>query len=106
MSETRLSCLDAGEMHHAHVVGDSGAETRLCPCGVEFVARKPWQRFHAAACRRSFHAVRTEHGLRAKVSSVKILKCGVVSVVLRFDVEDRGRAQQLTPGAGIQVLST
>jgi hypothetical protein len=104
MSEPRLSRLDAREMHQAHVIADSSSETRVCQCGVAFTARKPWQRFHSLACKRTFHATRNEHGLRGKVNSVSILKRGVVSVVLRFDLEDRDRAQQLTPGTVLEVL--
>lgn len=42
--------------------------------------------------------------LRAIVSQVTIRKRGEISVVVRFDIDERERAQKLTPGQIVEIV--
>lgn len=72
-------------------------------CGAEFVPHKPWATFCSKSCRNAWHAA-DDGGLRGVVSSVRVMRRGVVSVVVRFGIEDRDRAVALDPGAVLEVL--
>lgn len=54
-------------------------------CSESFVPKRPWQRFHSAACRNAYHA---EHGHQGKVKGVRRLKRGW-SIVIHAD-DDAG----------------
>lgn len=60
-------------------------------------------RFCSSTCRTEFHAQRIGHGIRGVVSSVRIMRRGSVSVVLRFGLDERDRALKLEPGKVVAV---
>lgn len=72
-------------------------------CGAPFRRAKNWQRFCSPKCRAAYH-VSGDGGLRGVVSKVSVMRRGVVSVVLRFDLTERDRAGALTPGDVIEVV--
>lgn len=61
------------------------------------------QRFCQQVCRTEYHAARIGQGIRGVVSSVRIMKRGSVSVVLRFGLDERDRALKLEPGKVVGV---
>lgn len=92
-------------------------EFRTCAyasCGVRFKPTRPWQRFHADACRRAFHRpneatesdkrVLVGTPMRGVISKVSILKRGKVSAVIHFGIDEQDRARQLTPGEEIEIV--
>lgn len=73
-------------------------------CQKPFTPMKRWARFCSKSCRIAFHNA-CDGGLRASVSSVRILARGQVSVVLRFALDERDRALQFEPGTVLEVVS-
>lgn len=71
--------------------------------GRTFHPVKPWQKFCSPRCRTQAY-VGGDGAMRGVVSKVSVMRRGVVSVVVRFDLEDRDRAQGLTPGDVIEVV--
>lgn len=57
-----------------------------------------------ALLRRLFRRALPGPTVRAVVSRVTVRKRGEVSVVLRFDLEDRDTAANLTPGTVVELL--
>lgn len=75
----------------------------LCACcGRSFNARRAWHRFCSRTCRMANHEAKGDT-LRAVVSSVRIMRRGAVSVVIRFGLEDRDRALKLEPGKVVEI---
>lgn len=82
----------------------SGAAERRCRhCGGTFTARKGWQLYCSPRCRSQHHGL-GDGALRGVVSKVSVMRRGVVSVVLRFDLTERERAQALTPGDVLEIM--
>lgn len=82
----------------------SGADAATRPCDYCLSPFAPQgrqrtrQRFCSPACRTQYHAERIGQGIRGVVSSVRIMRRGSVSVVLRFGLEERERVLKLAPG--------
>lgn len=69
-------------------------------CGAPFPS-KPGKRFCKPAHRTAYWK---DFGLRGKVSKVSICQGGEISIVLRFGIEERERAQRITPGTVLSVI--
>jgi hypothetical protein len=73
----------------------------ICPqCSKEFEPVRH-QRFCSPRCKVKSHG---DGGLRGIVSSVRKMKRGSVSVVIRFDPLSAHNALQIEPGALIEVI--
>lgn len=70
-------------------------------CPKEFEPTRAHQRFCSTRCRVKNHG---DGGLRGIVSSVRKLRRGGVSVVIRFDALSADNALQIEPGALIEVI--
>lgn len=66
-------------------------------CDVIFAPAHEWQRFHTEECQRAFRA---RYGHKHRISSVSVLKGGVVSVVIRVPAD---RAASLKVGQTVEV---
>jgi len=78
--------------------------TRSCPqCGSPFAPRRSHQKFCCRTCWSAFHEARPA-GLRGVVSKVSITRRGYVTVLVRFGIEDRQAASQLTPGDLVEIV--
>lgn len=78
------------------------------PCGYclqPFTPAKPWAKYCSTACRTGGNARRAAEGVRARVSSTRVLKGGGVSVVLHFPQAERERALKLEPGKLVGVMA-
>lgn len=74
-------------------------------CERDFSPRRPDQVYCGSKCRQAFNAARRGDGaLRAAVSSVRVLRRGDVSVVIRFRPIDRDNALQIAPGQLLEVI--
>jgi len=78
----------------------------MCPhCKAEFEPKRADQVYCGKRCRLTHNEERRGDGaLRGAVSSVRVLRRGNVSVVLRFLPVDRDNASQLTPGTLVEIL--
>ncbi len=77
----------------------------ICPqCQKDFEVRREHQKFCSNHCRTQFHAG-TDGGLRGAVASVRKLKGGMTSVVIRFRPIEAGNALRLEPGAIVELVS-
>jgi hypothetical protein len=87
---------------------DGGAGDPLCAqCGDPFKPaprHEGRQKFGDVACRNAWHEARRGHGIACRVSSVRALKGGRISITVRVDAEERDRAVQLEPGKLVEVL--
>lgn len=81
---------------------DAATDASCVRCGRSFAPVKRWQRFCGRACRQAFHEAE-DGGLRAVVSSVRVMKRGTVSVTLHFDPLDRDAALGIDPGAVVEI---
>ena len=61
------------------------------------------QKFGSEACRNAYHAARAGHGMRARISSVRLLKRGETSITLRVPSVERERAVQFEPGREVEL---
>lgn len=98
---------DAAEMHCDAAPADN-AEIGCKSCGYCFKAftpRRHWAKWCSSACRNEANARKASTGMRGIVSSVRIMRRGSVSVVLRFGLEERERVLKLEPGkvVGVEV---
>lgn len=75
-------------------------------CAKPFKKRKRWQRFHSPECRHAFHASQGDGAMRGVVKSVRVLKRGEVSVILRFGIEAREDVLKLEPGVLAEVSAS
>jgi hypothetical protein len=76
-----------------------------CPeCQRDFTPKRPHQRFCSNACRVNNYAG-SDGGLRGAVTSVRKMKRGVVSVVVRFSPLEANNALKLTPGDLLEVIA-
>src|ERR1700692_4066387 len=74
-----------------------------CPeCQRDFTPKRPHQRFCSNACRVNNHHG-SDGGLRGAVTSVRKMKRGVVSVVVRFTPLEAAAALKLTPGEIVEI---
>ena len=73
-------------------------------CQTPFKPTRPHQVFCSKQCRSDHHNA-FDGGLRGVVSSVRVMRRGSVSVVLRFGIEDRERALKLEPGKLLDVVT-
>lgn len=73
-------------------------------CQKPFTPIKPWQRYCSRACRSAAHNA-CDGGMRGMVSSVRVMRRGQVSVVLRFSLDERDRALQIEPGHVLEVVT-
>ena len=80
------------------------AEILCTHCQKPFTPMKRWARFCSKPCRVAFHNA-CDGGLRGLVSSVRVMRRGQVSVVIRFALDDRDRALQFEPGHILEVVS-
>lgn len=90
----------AVQMHCEHSPGEPTGDGHR-PCGyclAPFLPRRPWAKFCSTACRNEANARKIGNGIRGVVSSVRVMKRGSVSVVLRFGLEERERVLKLAPG--------
>jgi hypothetical protein len=102
VSETAVT---TDPMHCAAASDD--AATRPCDYCLQPFApqgrQRKRQRFCSVPCRNEYHAQRIGQGMRGVVSSVRIMRRGSVSVVLRFGLDERERALKLEPGKVVAV---
>jgi len=84
----------------AHDADQPSTPTHCAYCGDPFPA-KPGKRFCKPAHRTAYAR---EFGLRGKVSKVSICQGGEISIVLRFGIEERERAQRITPSTVLTVV--
>lgn len=73
------------------------------PCQKEFTPSRPHQRYCSSSCRMNNHAA-SDGGLRGVASSVRKLRRGGVSVVIRFDAISSHNALQIEIGALVEVI--
>lgn len=80
----------------------------ICPhCQSEFEARRADQVYCRQRCRQDHYTATVgDGGLRAAISSVRVLSRGNVSVVLRFKLVDRDNALRLMPGKVVEVVES
>jgi hypothetical protein len=92
---------------HCDAPSAADADAKVCDyCLAPFAAtgrQRKRQRFCSSTCRTEFHAQRIGQGIRGVVSSVRIMRRGSVSVVLRFGLDERDRALKLEPGKVVAV---
>lgn len=102
MTETAA---DTAPMHCEHPRADAEADSsRQCGyCLTPFLPRRTWQLYCSTACRNEANARKVTNGIRGVVSSVRTMKRGTVSVVLRFGLEERDRILKLEPGKVVAV---
>lgn len=83
----------------------SHASQRICAyCRDPFTARRSWQLYCGDICRREANAKGAEVGIEVKVSAMRVLKRGALSVILRVDPIHRHVFEQLSPGQALKVL--
>lgn len=77
----------------------------ICPqCSKEFTPGRPHQKFCSTTCRSRHHLAGTDGGLRGVVSSVRKMRGGVVSVVLRFSPVEAHDALNVDVGTVLEVI--
>lgn len=92
----------------ANYVVDAVPQAGSIPCGyclAPFTPKKSWQLYCSAACRTEHNVKKAAEGLRAKVSSVRCLRRGGVSVTIQFSAIERDRALKLEPGILVGVTT-
>lgn len=80
-------------------------DSRRCAyCHTSFLPRRKWARFCSAACRTEANARSTETGVELKVASMRVLKGGTLSLVVRVPAEHRHQFESVAPGASLKVV--
>ena len=79
----------------------------ICPhCRTEFAARRTDQVYCCAKCRLArYQSTKGDGALRGRVSSVRRLRHGEVSVIVRFAPGDADKAVQFCPRRVVEVVA-
>ena len=106
------SCADCGGMdfewmRYCSKHGASYCRGCECPhCAAEFAATRSDQIYCSARCRQAhYHATKGDGALRGRVASVRRLRHGGVSVIVRFAPGDADKAVQFCPGRVVEVVA-